>query len=93
MFEQLLYSIDLVTSERGWGSREWAWHRVGDGLASTVEEDPACRGEMLGRSKGPFVLPAAGLPAAAASNRTKEAGMERCAARGGGFIVSERGCV
>lgn len=91
MLKGLFYSIDLVTSERGWGSREWVWHRVGEGLAS-VEEDPACRGEMVGRSKGPFVAPA--LPAAAAvSNRTKDVGMERCAARGGGFIVSESGCV
>lgn len=94
------YSIDLVTSDRGWGAAEgWSereWHSAAEGRAI---EEPGCReDETSARSRAPLWEEAAGvLPAAAEfSSWTKGGPARRCGWWSGwwaGFIVSERGCI
>lgn len=101
------YSIDLVTSDRGWGAEEgrseWEWHSDAEGRAiEDATEEPGCReDETSPCSRAPLWEEAPGVLLAAAefSSWTKDGGggpARRCGWWSGwwaGFIVSERGCI
>lgn len=101
------YSIDLVTSDRGWGAvegrSEWEWHSDAEGRAiEDTTEEPGCReDETSPCSRAPLWEEAPGVLLAAAefSSWTKDGGggpARRCGWWSGwwaGFIVSERGCI
>lgn len=102
------YSIDLVTSDRGWGvvegRSEWEWQSEADGrIMADATEEPGCREDETSLcSRAPLweEAPPGVLPAAAeCSSWTKDGGggpAMRCGWWSGwwaGFIVSERGCI